>query len=200
MIAQLTGTVTHVGASALILDVAGVGYRILSTPASLGELRSGVAVTVHTHLVVREDSMTLFGFLSAGERDTFEQLQSVQGVGAKLALAMLAVHSPEALASAVAAGDQKALTKVPGIGPKVASRLLLELGGKLVLPEASGSGGAPVAVNDARGEVVEALVGLGYAAKQAQAAVDAVAPEEIGAAEAGVTLRAALKHLGGTRG
>lgn len=200
MIAQLTGTVAHVGASAVVLDVAGVGYRILSTPASLGELRTGLGVTVHTHLVVREDSMTLFGFLSAGERDTFEQLQSVQGVGAKLALAMLAVHSPEALAAAVAAGDQKALTKVPGIGPKVASRLLLELGGKLVLPEASGGAGVPAALNDARVEVVEALVGLGYAAKQAQAAVDAVAPEEITAAEAGATLRAALKHLGGTRG
>ncbi|MDN4486736.1 Holliday junction branch migration protein RuvA [Demequina sp. SYSU T00039] len=200
MIAQLTGTVAHVGASAVILDVAGVGYRILATPASLGELHAGRDVTVHTHMVVREDSMTLFGFLSAGERDTFEQLQSVQGVGAKLALAMLAVHSPEALASAVAAGDQKALTKVPGIGPKVASRLLLELGGKLVLPEAGASAGAPATAADARGEVVEALVGLGYAARQAQAAVDAVAPDEVAAAEAGSTLRAALKHLGGTRG
>ncbi|MDN4482078.1 Holliday junction branch migration protein RuvA [Demequina lignilytica] len=199
MIAQLTGTVAQVGASAVILDVAGVGYRILATPASLGELHAGRDVTIHTQMVVREDSMTLFGFLSAGERDTFEQLQSVQGVGAKLALAMLAVHSPEALASAVAAGDQKALTKVPGIGPKVASRLLLELGGKLVLPEAGGAG-APAAANDARAEVVEALVGLGYAAKQAQAAVDAVAPDEVAAADAGSALRAALKHLGGTRG
>ncbi|WP_062520584.1 Holliday junction branch migration protein RuvA [Demequina silvatica] len=196
MIAQLRGTVAHAGTTALVLDVAGVGYRVLATPAALAELRTGQDATLHTHLVVREDSMTLFGFLSAGERDTFEQLQSVQGVGAKLALAMLAVHSPEALAGAVAAGDQKALTKVPGIGPKVASRLLLELGGKLVLPE--DAPGAPAA--DARGEVVEALVGLGYPVKQAQAAVDAVAPDPLAADGTGTALRAALKHLGGTRG
>ncbi|SEI87224.1 Holliday junction branch migration protein RuvA [Demequina mangrovi] len=196
MIAQLRGSVAHAGATALILDVAGVGYRVLATPAALAELRVGQDATLHTHMVVREDSMTLFGFLTAGERDTFEQLQSVQGVGAKLALAMLAVHSPEALAGAVAAGDQKALTKVPGIGPKVASRLLLELGGKLVLPE--DAPGAPAA--DARGEVVEALVGLGYPAKQAQAAVDAVAEEPVAPGDTGATLRAALKHLGGTRG
>ena len=196
MIAQLSGSVAHVGASALVLDVAGVGYRVLATPATLGELRGGQSATLHTHLVVREDSMTLFGFLTAGERDTFEQLQSVQGVGAKLALAMLAVHSPEALAQAVAAGDQKALTKVPGIGPKVASRLLLELGGKLVLAE--DSPGVPA--GDARAEVVEALVGLGYPVKQAQAAVDAVAEQPVSQAETGAVLRAALKHLGGTRG
>lgn len=196
MIAQLSGTVAHAGAASLVLDVQGVGYRILSTPATLGELRVGSTATLHTQLVVREDSMTLFGFLSAGERDTFEQLQGVQGVGAKLALAMLAVHSPEALAGAVAAGDQKALTKVPGIGPKVAARLLLELGGRLVLPEDAPGAPAP----DARGEVVDALVGLGYAAKQAQAAVDAVAEEPVTAAQTGATLRAALKHLGGTRG
>ena len=195
MIAQLTGSVAHVGAAALVVDVAGVGYRVLSTPAALAELRVGQAATLHTQMVVREDSMTLFGFLTAGERDTFEQLQNVQGVGAKLALAMLAVHSPEALAGAVAAGDQKALTKVPGIGPKVAARLLLELGGKLVLPEDD----AAVAP-DARGEVVEALVGLGYPAKQATAAVDAVAEETVAPGETAATLRAALKHLGGTRG
>lgn len=195
MIAQLSGSVAHIAASALVLDVAGVGYRVLSTPATLAELHLRQECTLHTTLVVREDSMTLFGFLTAGERDTFEQLQSVQGVGAKLALAMLAVHSPEALAGAVAAGDRKALEKVPGIGPKVAARLLLELGGKLSLP-----GEDLAAPADARGEVVEALVGLGYAAKQAEAAVDAVAEAPVAAADMGATLRAALKRLGGTRG
>ncbi|WP_062466450.1 Holliday junction branch migration protein RuvA [Demequina maris] len=196
MIAQLSGTVAHAGAASLVLDVQGVGYRVLSTPATLGELRTGQDATLHTQLVVREDSMTLFGFLTSGERDTFEQLQNVQGVGAKLALAMLAVHSPEALAGAVAAGDQKALTKVPGIGPKVAARLLLELGGRLVLPD--DAPGAPAA--DARGEVVEALVGLGYPLKSAQAAVDAVAQDPVAPGETAATLRSALKHLGGTRG
>lgn len=196
MIAQLAGRVAHVAAAALILDVGGVGYRVLSTPATLAELRVGQEAVVHTQLVVREDSMTLFGFLTAGERDTFEQLQAVQGVGAKLALAMLAVHSPEALAAAVGAGDRKALEKVPGIGPKVAARLLLELGGRLSLPQAPGD----VTPADARDEVVDALQGLGYASKQALAAVDAVAAGPIAAADTAATLRAALKHLGGTRG
>ncbi len=195
MIAQLSGTVAHVGAAALVIDVQGVGYRVLSTPAALADLRVRQQTLLHTHLVVREDSLTMYGFLTAGERDTFEQLQSVQGVGAKLALAMLAVHSPDALAAAVTAGDRKALEKVPGIGPKVAARLLLELGGRLSLPEESG--GAPV---DARGEVVEALQGLGYPAKQAQAAVDAVAGDRVEPGDTASTLRAALKHLGGTRG
>ncbi|WP_062378055.1 Holliday junction branch migration protein RuvA [Demequina pelophila] len=193
MIAQLTGTVAHVGAAAMIVDVAGVGYRVLATPAALGELRVRQDVTVHTQMVVREDSMTLFGFLTAGERDTFASLQSVQGVGPKLALAMLAVHSPEALSAAVQAGDQKALQKVPGIGAKVAARLLLELGGKLALPEAAA---APA---DARGEVIEALQGLGYAAKQADAAVEAVADGPVAPGDTATVLRAALKHLGGTR-
>lgn len=195
MIAQLTGTVAQVGAAAVILDVQGVGYRVLSTPSTCALLRAGAHATLHTHLVVREDSMTVFGFLSSSERDTFEQLQSVQGVGAKLALAMLAVHAPEALAAAVAAGDRRALEKVPGIGPKVAARLLLELGGKLSLP-----GEDAAVASDARDEVIEALVGLGWALKQAQAAVDAVAPEPVEPAHTGAALRAALKHLGGTRG
>ncbi|WNM25750.1 Holliday junction branch migration protein RuvA [Demequina capsici] len=196
MIAQLTGTVAHVGASAAVLDVSGVGYRVLSTPAALAELRTGQHATLHTHLVVREESLTLYGFAAASERDTFETLQSVQGVGPKLALAMLAVHSPQALVTAVQAADRKALEKVPGIGAKVAARLLLELGGRLSLPEQDGS--APR--GDGRDQVVEALVGLGYNAKAAQAAVEKVASSPIQDPEVADTLRAALKALGGSRG
>ncbi len=199
MISQLTGTVLTVSASALVIDVNGVGYRVLATPATLAALRAGQHASLATHLVVREDSMTLFGFESSHERDMFETLQSVAGVGPRLALALLSVHDPVSLAQVIAAGDQKALQRVPGVGAKVAARLLLELGGKLTLPEdapASAAGPRP----DARDQVVEALVSLGWPAKSAQGAVDAVAPDAIGAEAVPATLRAALQSLGGSRG
>jgi len=197
VISQLTGTVLSVGASAVVLDVAGVGYRLLATPATLAGLRAGHKASLATHLVVREDSLTLFGFDDAHERDMFETLQSVQGVGPRLALALLSVLDPHALATAVAAGDRKALERVPGVGAKVAARLLLELGGKLSLPE----GSAPAsAAPDSREQVVEALVSLGWQARAASAAVDSVATGPVSAADVPVVLRAALQSLGGTRG
>jgi len=193
VIAQLTGTAVHVGATSAIVDVNGVGMLVQCTPGTLAGIRHGQTVTLHTQLVVREDSLTLFGFGSSGERDAFETLQSVQGVGPRLALAMLAVHPPQQLAAAVAAGDRAALERVPGVGAKVASRLLLELGGKLVLD-------APAApAGDARGQVVDALVSLGWNAKAASSAVDAVADGPVAEADVAPTLRAALQRLGGTR-
>ncbi|NTV38455.1 MAG: Holliday junction branch migration protein RuvA [Demequinaceae bacterium] len=198
MISQLTGTVLSAGASALVLDVGGVGYRMLATPATLGGLRAGQHASLATHLVVREDSMTLYGFDDAHERDMFETLQSVQGVGPRLALALLSVLDPHALATAVAAGDRKALERVPGVGAKVAARLLLELGGKLSLPE--GAGPTSSAGPDSREQVVEALVSLGWQARAAAAAVDAVSTGPVAAADVPVVLRAALQSLGGTRG
>lgn len=198
MIAQLQGTVLDVGTSTVVVDVGGLGYSVLSTPATLAELRAGMPVRLFTHLVVREDSLTLFGFGAVSERATFEALTSVQGVGPRLALAMLAVHSPASLADAVAAGDRKALEKVPGIGAKVAARLLLELGGKLTLP--AQEGGARAAITDGRAQVTEALVGLGYNAKVAEKAVESVTDGPIGDDEVSHTLRAALQNLGGSRG
>lgn len=195
MIAQVSGTVAHVGAAACVIDVGGIGYHVQSIPSTLASLRPGQTCKLFTHLVVREDSLTLFGFATAGERDTFEALQSVQGVGPRLAQAMLAVHSPDSLAAAVASGDKAALERVPGVGAKVAARLLLELGGKLVLP--TGSHGVTA---DAREQVVEALVGLGWNAKAAQSAVTEVADQPISASEVPTTLRAALQTLGAGRG
>lgn len=195
MIAQLSGEVAHVGATACVIDVSGVGYHVQSTPSTLATLRTGSDARLFTHLVVREDALTLFGFATAGERDTFEALQSVQGVGPRLALAMLAVHSPDALAAAVASGDKAALERVPGVGAKVAARLLLELGGKLVLPDAVARGGG-----DAREQVVDALVGLGWTPKAAQSAVTDVADQPIGEDAVPATLRSALQILGGVRG
>lgn len=197
MIAQLTGTVIHVGASALVLDVGGVGYRVLATPATLATLQVRQESSLATHLVVREDSLTLFGFESVHERDMFETLQSVQGVGPRLALALLAVHAPHTLVAVIASGDVKALQRVPGVGAKVAARLMLELGGKLTSPEGPD---APAAVADAREEVVDALVALGWQAKAAAAAVASVAPQPIDGDEIPATLRAALQSLGGSRG
>ncbi len=198
MIAQLTGTVLSVSASFLVLDVAGVGYRVLATPSTLAGVRPHQQASLATHLVVREDSMTLYGFESHHERDMFETLQSVQGVGPRLALALLAVHAPSSLVEAISAGDQKALQRVPGVGAKVAARLLLELGGKLALPEGA-TGGAAMAA-DARDHVTAALESLGWSAKQAAAAVDSVAEGPIMEADVAATLRAALQSLGGGRG
>jgi len=197
VIAQISGTVLDVGTSTVVVDVGGIGYQVLSTPATLAELRPRQHVQLFTHLVVREDSLTLFGFGTASERATFEALTTVQGVGPRLALAMLAVHSPTSLAESVAAGDRKALEKVPGIGAKVAARLLLELGGKLSLPAQDG---ARAAVTDGRGQVTEALVGLGWNTKAAQSAVEAVTDGPIGDDAVSDTLRAALQTLGGSRG
>lgn len=197
MIAQLTGTVIHVGASALVLDVGGVGYRILATPATLATVHMRQEISLATHLVVREDSLTLFGFESVHERDMFETLQSVQGVGPRLALALLAVHAPSTLVSVIASGDVKALQRVPGVGAKVAARLMLELGGKLTSP---GGSDAPAAVADAREQVADALVALGWQVRAATAAVEKVAPKPIGEDQVPATLRAALQSLGGSRG
>lgn len=198
MIAHLTGTILTVGASSAVVDVHGVGYRVLATPATLSGLRARQEVSLATQLIVREDSMTLYGFETEHERDMFETLQSVQGVGPRLALALLAVHEPSALVAAVSSGDQKALQRVPGVGAKVAARLLLELGGKLSLP--AGVTGEPSIMADARDQVIEALVSLGWAPKQASAAVEAVAGEPIGEADVPVVLKAALQSLGGSRG
>ncbi len=194
MIAQLSGTAAHVSTTSAVIDVNGVGMLVQCTPGTLAGIRHGQQVTLHTQLIVREDSLTLYGFSTAAERDAFETLQSVQGVGPKLALAMLAVHPPEQLAAAVAAGATSALERGPGVGAKVAARLLLELGGKLVVDA------APAATGDARDQVTDALVSLGWNAKAAQAAVDAVADGPIASDDVPATLRAALQRLGGSRG
>jgi Holliday junction DNA helicase RuvA len=194
--ALLTGRAVSVTASSLVVEVGGVGFAVLTTPSTLAEVRPGEGVTVHTHLVVREDSLTLYGFPTAAERDAFIALQSVTGVGPRLALSMLAVHSPGTLAAIVAEGDKASLERVPGVGPKVAARLLLELAGRL--PE-----GGPAATrlpSDGREQVTEALVGLGWSARDARLNVEAVAPGAISPDEVSVVLRAALQRLGGVHG
>ncbi|PJI85650.1 Holliday junction branch migration protein RuvA [Luteimicrobium subarcticum] len=205
MIAQLTGTVAAIRLDAVVLDVQGVGYLVHATPATLGAVRHGQSTTLSVTTVVREDAITLYGFADDDERTVFETVQTVSGVGPRLALAMLAVHSPDALRAAVAAGDLKALERVPGIGRKGAQRIVLELSGKLGVPAGGAAPGAvPSAPGDRRGEVAEALVGLGWTAKVAEDAVAQVLAADgrdaVTAADVADTLRAALRTLGGRRG
>lgn len=208
VIASLTGTVAHVGLDRAVVDVGGVGYLVHATPTTLATLRVGETAGVATSMVVREDSMTLYGFGDADERDVFETVQTVSGVGPRLALAMLAVHTPDALRRAVATEDLAALTRVPGIGRKGAQRIVLELGDRLgpasgAAPAEAGSGAVTVA-GDHTERVVEALTGLGWPAKQAEDAVAKVLAEAgaevVAADEVATTLRSALRLLGGHRG
>lgn len=200
MIALVRGEVAALGLDHAVVVVSGVGMRVHATPGTLAGLRHGSSAELHTTLVVREDSLTLFGFLETDERDTFDILQTVSGVGPRLALAMLAVHTPDALRQAVATEDLKALERVPGIGRKGASRIVLELGDRLGSPAgipAGGATGAPVAAPTAVAEdVVVALQGLGWNAKVAGDAVAGVLEAgDAPATDAGAILRAALRSL-----
>ena len=166
-------------------------------------LRVGSTARLATSLVVREDSLTLFGFETDDERDVFELLQTVSGVGPRLALAVLAVHDPDDLRRGVAVGDEAALMKVPGIGRKGAQRMLLELGDRLgpphgTPPPSSGTPGTAPAGDGTREQVVAALVGLGWAQKQSEAAVDAVVGTGGAADDPAELLRTALRGLART--
>jgi Holliday junction DNA helicase RuvA len=199
VIASVRGRVLAVRLDAVVVEVGGVGLLLQATPATLAGLRPGLEAELATSLVVREDSLTLFGFADADERDVFEVVQTVSGIGPRLALAMLAVHTPDGLRAAVAGSDLTALMKVPGIGRKGAQRIVLELTDRLGAPTAAAPATPAVLPTDVgRGQVVDALVGLGWSAKQAGDAVDAVTAtdDEPGAVDVPGTLRAALRHLG----
>lgn len=204
MIASLRGRVVGLRLDAVVVEVGGVGLLAYATPTTLAGLRVGGEADLATSLVVREDSLTLYGFADTDERDTFEAVQTVSGVGPRLALAMLAVHTPDGLRRAVAGEDLAALQRVPGIGRKGAQRIVLELADRLGPAVAVvTAGGVPAPVADRRGEVVEALVGLGWTARAAEDAVASVVPADAGAVEAAdvaAVLRGALRVLGGGRG
>lgn len=173
MISFLRGTVAHVGLSTAVIDLNGAGMSVYATPQTLSGLRTGEEGKLFTSLIVREDSLTLFGFATADEREVFDVLLSVSGVGPRLALAVLAVHDPEAVRVAAHSGDSKTFTKVPGIGPKVAGRIVLELAGKLVPHGTAGSAAAPTAAEAAwKPQVVAAMTSLGWSEKDASASID----------------------------
>ncbi len=203
MIASVRGEVLEIALDHVVVEAAGVGYRLNATPATLATLQRGGEARLHTAMVVREDAMTLYGFADAESRGLFGLLQTVTGVGPRLAMAVLAVLEPEALRKALAEGNVAALTRVPGIGKRGAERMIVELRDKVeAVPTSSGVPGAPAeptaAVGPVHEQVVEALTGLGFPAKQAESAVDAVLAEQPDAPTATV-LRAALSSLGRNR-
>jgi holliday junction DNA helicase RuvA len=201
MIASVRGEVLEVALDHVVIEAAGIGYRVNATPSTLATLRHGSQARLVTAMIVREDSMTLYGFSDADTRDLFLTLLSVSGVGPRLAMATLAVHDAAALRRALHNGDVTALTRVPGIGKRGAERMVLELRDKVGAVGAA-AGTPALNGNAVRSPVVEALVGLGFAAKQAEEATDKVLAGEHqngGAATTSSTLRAALSLLGKSR-
>jgi Holliday junction DNA helicase RuvA len=201
VIAHLDGTVGALAPDGAVIDVGGVGLLVQCTPGTLATLRLGERARVSTSLLVREDALTLYGFTTEDERNVFELLQTASGVGPRLALAMLAVHSPDALRRAVATEDLTALTQVPGIGKKGAQRIVLELRDRL-----GAAGDLPVATPGARQaaaapwreQVRAGLMNLGWTGRDAEQAIAAVEPEvAVDGAEVNVALalRAALRKL-----
>jgi Holliday junction DNA helicase RuvA len=200
VIAFVRGTVADVTLGSAVLEVGGVGLELVCTPHTLATLRIGNPATLPTSMVVREESLTLFGFLDEDEKSVFELLQTASGVGPKLAQAMLAVHTPDELRRAVATEDVKTLTAVPGIGQKGAQRIILELKDRIGVPTTSGpSRLSLVPPQEAwRTQVHAGLVGLGWSTKEADKAVDAVAPDADtvdGAPDVAALLRSALRSL-----
>jgi Holliday junction DNA helicase RuvA len=202
MIAFVRGEVADVTLTSAVLAVGGVGLELQCTPGTLATLRVGQRATLPTSMVVREDSLTLFGFLDDDEKTVFELVQTASGVGPKLAQAMLAVLPPDVLRTAVAQEDVKTLTRVPGIGQKGAQRIILELKDRLGGPVGSGGAGrgvpAPAAADAWRTQVHQGLVGLGWPARDAERAVESVAAERSAGddpPDVAALLRAALRTL-----
>lgn len=194
MIGSLRGTVLErTTAGEVLVEVGGVGYRVAVPAGALTLLEPGEPAFLFTHLLVREDALALFGFPDRDQRDTFEALMSATGVGPRLALAVLSVHSPAGLRRAVVEGDLDALTLVSGVGKRTAQRLMIELAAKLGTPspEPDGDGGA----RPARAEVRAALEGLGYGADEVRDVLGRL-PDD-GPVE--TLLREALKLLAGER-
>ena len=180
MIARLTGILAETTADSAVLDVAGVGYLILASARTLDAIGPiGGTVMLLTEMQVREDSMTLFGFGSAGERESFRSLTSVQGVGGRVALAILSVLDPAELAAAVSRGDKAMVARANGVGPKLAMRIVNELAGKLGNPALAATAGSPAPRGGIAQDALSALANLGFKPADASAAV-AAAVEELG--------------------
>jgi holliday junction DNA helicase RuvA len=195
MIAFVRGEVAAVTLTSAVVEVGGVGLELMCTPNTLATLRRGQQATLPTSMVVREDSLTLFGFADEDEKQVFELVQTASGVGPKLAQAMLAVLTPDAVRRAVAGDDVRTLTTVPGIGQKGAQRIILELKDRIGVPVAASGGGMPMPAEPWRVQVQQGLVGLGWSAKDADKAIEAVADQAGGEPDVAALLRAALRTL-----
>ncbi len=201
MIAFVRGQVAQVGLTSAVLDVGGIGVELLCNPGTLATLRGGATATLPASLVVREDSLTLFGFLDEDEKSLFVMLQTASGVGPKLAQAMLAVLSPDDLRRSVTTEDVRTLTQVPGIGQKGAQRIILELKDRIGPPTGSSSTAAPAPVAGGepawRVQVREALVGLGWSSKEADKGIALAVPDEDDVPDVATVLRLALRSMSG---
>ncbi|SCX50690.1 Holliday junction DNA helicase subunit RuvA [Klenkia marina] len=213
MIASVAGRVAAVSPDGAVVEVGGIGLAVQCTPGTIARLQVGESARLATSLVVREDSLTLYGFADDDERQLFELLQTANGVGPRLAQAVLAIHAPREVRRAVSTGDLKALMQVPGIGKKGAERLVLELRDRLgvsagdvsldAVAAAAGATGSTVApVAPWRDQLTTALVGLGWSVREAEGALDKLAPvvdEQIsatGSVDVAILLRQALRLLG----
>lgn len=204
MIAQLRGTIVHTDVQSIVLDVQGVGYAVSVSGRTKGQLPTSASdVTILIEMQVREDSMMLFGFFDAAERDAFRLLITVQGVGAKAAMAILSVLDPAALTQAIGAGDTAMVARADGIGPKIAQRVVNELSGKIgKIPNLVGGAGARGFGTDATGsleatalqDAVSALINLGYGRSEAHAAVARVQRVGTGA-DVSSLIAAALREM-----
>ena len=203
MIASVRGRVTAVSPDGAVVEVGGVGLAVSCSPSTIATLRVGEEARLATSLIVREDSLTLYGFPDDDARSLFELLQTASGVGPRLAQAVLAVHAPDVVRKAIATGDATTLTRVPGIGKKGAERLILELRDRIG-PVGGGGEGAmslPVAGITWQDQVRQGLVGLGWTAGQADQAVSVVAADLGGEAAPAVPilLKRAIQVLGRAR-
>lgn len=199
MIAKLTGILDHLGADGAIVDVGGVGYLVFASTRTLGQLQPGAAARLLIETHVREDHIHLYGFIDAAERDWFRLLTTVQGVGAKVALAILSAVAPNDLTLAIVAQDKVMLARAEGVGPKLAARIVNELRDKvggLALAATNAAAAAPAADDPgATGDAVSALVNLGYRRAEAFGAVAAASRRLGGDAKVDALIRAGLQEL-----
>jgi len=202
MIAQLRGTILQLDETGLVIDVGGVGYAVTVSGKTRNGLALGdAAVTLLTDMQVREDSMTLFGFVDAAERDAFRLLVTVQGVGAKAAMAVLSVLTPDELADAVMSGDRAMVARADGVGPKLAQRVVNELATKIGSLPVAASGSAGASAGGGAGETVgadamSALVNLGYGRAEAHAALQRARAGGAAGDDLSALIAAALQELG----
>jgi holliday junction DNA helicase RuvA len=205
MIASVSGVVAALGPDGAVVEVGGVGLSVSCSPGTLARLRLGENARLATSLVVREDSLTLYGFADDDERALFELLQTANGVGPKLAQTMLAVHPPRELRRAIATSDLGSLTAVPGIGRKGAERIVIELRDRIGSIDGSDAavqvGGTVTAVSPWRDQLAHALAGLGFSGREATEAVDVVAADVPAGDQPDVSalLRRSIQLLGRTK-
>ena len=201
MIAQLTGSVVAVGGTWVVLDLSGFGVKALCTPATVSAVRVGEVTTLHTSLIVREDALTLYGFSESDERDAFELVQTASGVGPRLAQAIVSVLAPDELRDAILREDVRSLTRVPGVGPKGAQKIIFDRKDKvyaLGAPPRFSTTATPLPTAEAwREQVASGLESLGWSSKDAAAAVERVAHLRDTDPSIGIgdLMRAALRSL-----